>query len=86
MRVIVFYKDNTDTTRVVTDFLRDVERQTGHTLEVVDPESPEGVDLCATYDLWQWPAIMAISDDGMMQKLWSGLPLPTIKDLSFYFR
>lgn len=86
MRVVVFLKDNTDSTRAVTDFLRDLERQTGHQLEVVDPESPEGVDLCATYDIFDWPAIIALSDDGVMQKSWRGLPLPTINEISFYFR
>lgn len=86
MRVVVLLKDNTDTTRTVTDFLRDIERQTGHKLEVVDPESPEGVDMGIAYDILQWPAILALSDDGVMQKMWLGLPLPTINELSFYFR
>ena len=86
MRVIVFYKDRSDSAREVIDFLRDLESQTGHQPEIIDPESREGVDLCGVYGLWRWPAIIAISDDGVLQKMWLGTPLPTINEISFYFR
>ena len=86
MKVMIFYKDNTDTTRMVTDFLWDLERQTGHPPEIIDPESREGVDLCHMYGIWQWPAIVAVSDSGILQKMWLGTPLPTINEISFYFR
>lgn len=85
MKVIAFFKDNTDKTRTVTDFLYEFERQTGHQIEAIDPESPEGIGLCLTYDILEWPTIIALSDSGILLHSWRGLPLPTINEVSFYF-
>lgn len=84
MRVLAIYKDRTDYSRSVDDFLRDFQSQTGHDLEVMDPESLPGVAFCETYDILAFPTIVALSDDGHMQHRWTGMPLPTISEVSFY--
>ena len=84
MRVVVIYKEETDYARQVTDFMRDFERQTSHTLETLNPESPEGISFTATYDIMEFPTVVALSDDGRLQNMWPGLPLPTINELSYY--
>ena len=84
MRVMVVYKDATDYARQITDYLRDFERQTGRTLETLDPETRDGIGFCTTYDIMQYPTIIALSDDGQVQNKWPGLPLPTISEVSFY--
>lgn len=84
MRTVVVFKDNTDTARQVTDFLRDFERQTGKTLEVIDPESREGTAFCQMYDIVEYPTVIAIDDNGVMQNTWRGVPLPTISEISYY--
>ena len=84
MRVVVIYKDNTDYTRTVLDYLRDFKHQTGHDLDTLDPDTPGGTQFCATYDIVDYPTIIAISDDTVMQNTWRGLPLPTISELSYY--
>jgi hypothetical protein len=84
MRVVVIYKEQNDYTRTVTDFLRDFEHQTGHELEKMDPDTPEGTLYCETYGIVEYPTIIATSDDGAMQNTWNGLPLPTISEVSYY--
>lgn len=84
MRTVVVYKDETDYSREVTDYLRDFERQTGHTLETVNPDTKEGADFCRVYDIVEYPSIVALSDDGQLQNLWRGVPLPTISEVSYY--
>lgn len=84
MKIVVIYKDNTEHARDVIVFLHDFEYQTGHRLEVVNPDTQEGVQLCELYDVLEFPTIIATSDDGAMQKIWNGLPLPTINELSYY--
>ncbi len=84
MRAIAIYKDETDYARDVTDYLRDFTRQTGHTLETLDPETAEGAAFCRTYDIVEYPTIVALSDEGVLQNLWRGLPLPTISEVSYY--
>lgn len=84
MRVVVVYKDATDYARQVTDYLRDFTRQTGHELETLDPDTPEGASFCRTYDVVEYPTIIAISDEGVLQNMWRGLPLPTVSEVSYY--
>ncbi|MEI6228629.1 MAG: hypothetical protein WCP11_01235 [Candidatus Saccharibacteria bacterium] len=84
MRVVVVFKENTDYARTVTDFLRDFERQTGHILDTIDPDTAEGTDFCRVYDIVEYPTIVSVSDDSTMQNMWRGLPLPTISEVSYY--
>lgn len=85
MRVVVAYQDNTDRTRTVIDYLRDFKRQTGHDIEEVNPDSVEGAAFCRVYDIVEYPTIVALSDDGQLQNMWRGLPLPTINEVSYYY-
>lgn len=84
MRAVVVYKEESDHAREVIDYLADFTRQTGHELEVVDPETAEGATFCRTYDIVEYPTIIALSDGGSMQNLWRGRPLPTIAEVSYY--
>lgn len=84
MRVVIVFKEESDHARAVLDFLRDFKIQTGHDLEIINPETPEGIHFCAAYDIVEYPTIIAISDNSVMQNLWRGLPLPTISEVSYY--
>lgn len=84
MRVVVIYKEATDYARQVTDYMADFKRQTGHDLETMNPESPDGISFTTTYDILEFPTIVALSDSGQMQNQWRGLPLPTISEVSYY--
>ena len=84
MKVIVVYRDESDHARAVIDFRRDYERQTGRELEVIDPDSPDGAQFCRTYDIVEYPSVIATTDNGVLQNLWRGLPLPLINELSYY--
>lgn len=84
MRVVIIYRDRTDYARAVSDFLHDFENQTGHTLEIINPDTPDGIMFCETYGIVEYPTIVAMSYDGVMQNAWNGLPLPTISEVSFY--
>lgn len=84
MRVVVVYKEETDYARQVDDYLRDFTRQTGHELETLNPDTPDGASFCRTYDIVEYPSLIAVSDEGVMQNVWRGLPLPTISEVSYY--
>ena len=84
MRTFIVTKDNTDYARTVTDWMRDFSRQTGKVLEVVDPESPSGLATCSAYDIVEYPTVVAVDDNGALQLMWRGLPLPTISEVSYY--
>ena len=84
MKVAVVYHLESDHAREVLDYLRDFSRQTGHVIEEVNPDSPDGAHFCRTYDIVEYPTLVAMSDDGQMQNMWRGRPLPTISEVSFY--
>jgi len=82
--VVVITKENTDYARAVDTFITDFARQTGRELEVLDPDSSEGSSFCRTYDIVEYPSIIALGNDGQMQNLWAGTMLPTISEVSYY--
>lgn len=84
MRTVVVYKEETDYAREVIDYLRDFKRQTGHDIEEINPDTSDGMDFCRVYDIVEYPSMVAISDDGILQNMWRGLPLPTISEVSYY--
>lgn len=84
MRTVVVTKENRDYSRMVDTFLNDFQRQTGKSLEVLDPDSLEGTSFCRTYDIVEYPTIVALDDSGQVQNTWSGVNLPTINEVSFY--
>lgn len=84
MRVAVVYKQATDYARQVEEFLTNFQRQTGRELEVLNPEDRDGESFCRTYDIVEYPTVIAVSDDGQVQNMWRGLPLPTVSEVSYY--
>lgn len=84
MRVVVIYRVESDHAREVTGYLRDFKRQTGRELEEMSPDTRAGADFCRTYDIVEYPTIIALSSDGQVQNSWRGRPLPTISEVSYY--
>jgi hypothetical protein len=84
MSVLVFYRENSEHARSVTEFLRDFKHRTAKSLEELSPDSKRGAELAALYDIVEYPSIVATTDDGELRFLWRGLPLPTIDEVSYY--
>lgn len=87
MKLIVIYKSESDHGRAVEDFLRDIaSRAAGQETRVVDPDSREGANITQLYDIWQFPAVLVTQDNGAMQQLWLGTPLPLVGEVLAYAR
>ncbi len=84
MSVVVIYKEESEHARVVEDFLRDFRMQTGMTIDTLNPDSREGEHFCRTYDVVQYPTMLALSDNSQMLSMWPGVPLPRISEVSYY--
>ncbi|MBQ9017636.1 hypothetical protein IJ118_01050 [Candidatus Saccharibacteria bacterium] len=82
MRVVCIYRDNQDYTRTVTDWLEDFRRQTGKTIETMNPD--ENVDFCEAYDVVEYPTIMALDDMGAVLEMWRGREMPLINEVLYY--
>ena len=84
MRTIIIYKDNSEHARAVIEFLREFKARTGKEPDTLEPESREGIMFCETYGIVQYPTVIALDDQGRMLNQWTGLPLPTISEISYY--
>ena len=78
MRVICIYRDNEDYTRSVDEWIENIRRQTGYEIETMNPD--ENVNFCETYDVVEYPTIMALGESGEVRAAWRGHTLPLIND------
>ncbi len=84
MKTFVVYRDKSDHAREVITFLGNFKRQTGRDLDIVDPDTVAGASICRTYDIVEYPSVVATDDGGGLQYLWRGRPLPTVSEVSYY--
>ena len=84
MRVAILYRSNTDHERSVIDFDREYGHRTGRSIEMLDLNTRDGSSMATLYDIVQYPAILAIADDGRIQQVWQGENLPLIDEVSYY--
>lgn len=82
MRVVCVYKDNQDYTRMVDEWLTDFYRQTGHEIETIDPDA--NVGFCETYDIVEYPTILALDNTGAILSIWRGQKLPLFNEVLYY--
>lgn len=84
MKVVVVYKQESDYARAVSDWLREFHRQTGKTVEEIDPETRSGEIFCRDYEIVEYPTFIAVDDEGRVHNVWRGTMLPTISEASYY--
>lgn len=84
MKTIIVYKEQSEQARAVETFMHDFTKQTGKALETISPDTPEGSQLCETYDLVEYPSVLAMDDNGLVLNVWRGLPMPMISEVSYY--
>lgn len=82
MRVVCVYRDNQDYTRTVTDWIENFYRQTGHKIESMDPD--QNPHFCETYDIVEYPTILALDDQGSVREMWRGRDLPLVNEVLYY--
>ena len=86
MRVVCVWKDNTDYAREVTDWMEEFRKETGRDVESLDPESIQGEIFVRARDILQFPAVVALSDDGAVLNEWKGTPMPQFDDVLYYVK
>ena len=86
MRVVILYHVHSEHGGVVADFAREFENYKRKKVELVDLETVKGADLQSLYGVDQYPAVLVMSDNGSLIRLWQGLPLPLMDELSYYIQ
>jgi hypothetical protein len=86
MKVAVLYRSQSEQERPVLDFERDYSRQTGRQLSLYDLNTRDGWSLASLYDVVQYPAVLAMGNDGQLLQLWQGEHLPLMNEVMYYDR
>lgn len=76
MKVLVLYRPQSEHARRTEEFVQNIKRQHGLSLEVIDVDSREGLAAASLYDVMMYPAVLVTSLDGQLIKLWSGEEVP----------
>lgn len=69
---------------MVADYAKEFERHKGKKIELLSLESVEGSDLAKLYGITSYPTVVAISDDGSLQRMWQNGALPLMDEVSYY--
>ncbi len=86
MKLLVFYRQNSEETRRVEDYLRDLTRMHDvreQDIRAVDPYTREGSTDASLYDVLSYPGIVVTDNYGQYIKGWSG-DLPLMDELMSY--
>ena len=83
--MLILYRPNSEHGREVESFIRDF--KTTHNegrLEILDVDSRDGSATASLYDVMQYPAVLALRDDGSVVKSWEGEMLPVMNEVAYY--
>lgn len=85
MRVVVLYRPNSEHGRIIEDFIRDFKRRYPDArLEVENVDSRDGSAMASLYDIMQYPALLALRNDGSVLKTWESSQLPLMDEVAYY--
>jgi len=86
MKVLILYRPNSEHATTVESFVRDFQHQhdIGNKLELVSVDTRDGSATASLYDIWSFPAILALGDDGSMMNMWQGERLPLMDEVLGY--
>lgn len=87
MKAVFLYRPESEHARAVETFLRDFKmRNPAVKVEVISIDSREGIAMASLYDVMQYPAILAVANDGVLLQLWQGEMLPLMDEVASYAR
>ncbi len=83
MKAFILYRPNSEHDTMVQDFVRDYVRFTQDEIDLVSLDTRNGADKARLYDVTQYPAVVAVDENGVLQRIWQGT-LPLMNELSYF--
>lgn len=84
MKVVVLYRPNSDHSRIVEDFASDLSRRYDARIDLISLDTRDGSSTASLYDIIEYPAVLALTNDGQLIKDWQGTNLPLMNEVSYY--
>lgn len=77
------FREESQAARAARTFIQDYRAQTGREIMVQSPDDASGQQFIETYDIVEYPTLVAIGPDGTELAQWR-VNLPTIDEASIY--
>lgn len=85
MKVLMLYRPNSEHAQKVEQFAREFNKYyIDHKLELVNLNTRDGASTALLYDVMQFPAVLAVTNDGQLIKEWHGETMPLMNEVSYY--
>ena len=85
MRVVVLYRPDSEHGRLVEEFIHNYQSNYGSAnFDVLNIDSRDGNAAASLYDVMQYPAILALREDGQLLRAWEGDTLPLMNEVAAY--
>ena len=84
MKITILYRPVSEFARTVEEFAHDIERQQNVKPELMSLDTREGANMAELYGITQYPAILAVRDDGELLQSWVGPELPLMNEVAAY--
>lgn len=85
MKVLIFYRRNSETGRQVDEFVHDfAKRYPESELTLLDVDSVQGSQQADVYDVVDYPTVIAITNDGGTLQRWATGQLPLMNEVAYY--
>jgi hypothetical protein len=84
MKVVVLYRPVSEHATSVEQYAREFKHRTSKDLELLDVDSKEGSAMAELYDVVRYPCFLALTDEGVLQKIWMDQALPLINEVTGY--
>lgn len=81
----MLYRPNSEHSRKVEDYVKNfIKINRDRKIDLVSLDTREGSATASIYDVVEYPAVLALSDDGSVLRNWQGEQMPLINDLAYY--
>jgi len=85
VKTLMLYRPNSEHTGIAEDYVHEYRiRHPQFAIELIDADSPEGAELVRLHGVTNFPAILALRDDGGFLQLWQDEHLPLMNEIDFY--
>lgn len=84
--MLVLYRPESEHSSAVESFVRDFQSryESGRKLELVSLNTRDGAATASLYDVMNYPAILALANDGSVLNVWQGTPMPLMDEVAGY--
>ena len=86
MKLLVLYRPKSEHSTPVETFVQDLQHQ--HEIEakveMISADTREGATIAALYDVWDFPTLIAVNDNGSVLNMWQGQQLPLMDEVAGY--